>query len=148
MTVREYNDETDRQAVVALWNRVFGSPAGHNEPSFSIEQKMRVRDGLLFVAVVGAKIIGTVMVGYDGHRGWIYSLAVLPEERRRGVGAALMHQAEQALVAKGCAKVNLQIVDSNAEVVGFYAKLGYGIEPRISMGKRLEADPAAPGARH
>ena len=122
---------------------MFGPQSGHNDPVFSIRQKVTVRDGLFFVAV-DPGVVGTVMAGYDGHRGWIYSLAVLPELQRRGVGAALVRHAEEALIARGCAKVNLQVVASNSAVVGFYEKLGYSVEPRISMGKRL---PPAPSQR-
>ena len=138
MTIHEYNDPSDRVAVIALWNGVFGVQSGHNDPGSSIERKLMQKDGLFFVAV-DHSIVGTVMCGYDGHRGWICSLAVAADQRRRGVGAALVRHAEQALASRGCAKVNLQIVSSNAEVIGFYEKLGYSVEPRVSMGKRLYA---------
>ena len=75
------------------------------------------------------------MAGYDGHRGWIYSLAVAPDLRGRGVGRALMAHAEAALAALGCPKINLQVVGANAEVVGFYRALGYSVEDRVSLGK-------------
>ena len=77
------------------------------------------------------------MGGYDGHRGWMYSLAVCPEFRRRGIGQQLVHYLERALAAMGCLKINLQVLAGNAAVAGFYEKLGYKIEPRISMGKLL-----------
>ncbi len=89
------------------------------------------------VAVEDGKIVGTVMGGYDGHRGWIYSLAVDHRERHRGIGSALIDYIEQALKALGCLKVNLQVVASNSGVVEFYEKLGFSVEDRISMGKRL-----------
>jgi ribosomal protein S18 acetylase RimI-like enzyme len=82
-------------------------------------------------------LAGTAMAGYDGHRGWIYSVAVAPQFRRRGIGAALVRQAEAALAARGCLKLNLQIVAGNEQVVGFYPSLGFAVEPRVSMGKRL-----------
>lgn len=77
------------------------------------------------------------MAGYDGHRGWIYSLAVLPQNRLQGIGSRLVRHAEQQLQRLGCAKINLQIFQGNAAVVEFYRKLGYQTEPRISMGKQL-----------
>ena len=80
---------------------------------------------------------GTVMGGYDGHRGWVYSLAVVPEVRRRGVGTALMRHVERELAVRGCPKVNLQVLASNAATVAFYEKLGYSVEERVSMGKLL-----------
>jgi ribosomal protein S18 acetylase RimI-like enzyme len=82
-------------------------------------------------------VIGTVMGGYDGHRGWVYSVAVRPAERRKGVGTALLGRLEEAFVARGCLKVNLQVRESNAGVAAFYERLGYTVEERISMGKRL-----------
>ena len=67
----------------------------------------------------------------------MYSLAVCPEFRRRGIGQQLVHYLERALAAMGCLKINLQVLAGNAAVAGFYEKLGYKIEPRISMGKLL-----------
>lgn len=75
--------------------------------------------------------------GYDGHRGWLYTVAVRPDVQRRGIGRALVQRAEESLAALGCPKVNLQVMTSNAAVVGFYERLGYGVEERISMGKSL-----------
>ncbi len=92
---------------------------------------------LFLVAVDDDRVIGTVMGGYDGHRGWIYSMAVDERERHRGVGSVLMDEIEKALRALGCLKVNLQVVPSNSGVVDFYERLGFSVEDRISMGKRL-----------
>lgn len=80
------------------------------------------------------------MSGYDGHRGWLYSLAVLPEHRHAGIGSALVLHAEKALLSRGCLKINLQVVESNSQVVTFYQALGYAVEPRVSMGKRFKAE--------
>ncbi len=77
------------------------------------------------------------MAGYDGHRGWLYAVAVDPGQRRGGVGTALVRHAEQMLRDLGCGKVNLQVRATNAAVVSFYERLGYAVEERISMGKRL-----------
>lgn len=89
------------------------------------------------VAVADGRIIGTVMGGYDGHRGWVYSLAVDEARRHSGIGSALVERIEQSLKAIGCLKVNLQVVGSNSSVVDFYKRLGFSVEDRISMGKRL-----------
>jgi ribosomal protein S18 acetylase RimI-like enzyme len=77
------------------------------------------------------------MGSYDGHRGWVYALAVCPTHQRRGIGTALLRHLEAALQGRGCLKVNLQVRASNAEAVAFYERLGYVVEERVSMGKRL-----------
>ena len=99
--------------------------------------KLAVERDLFFVAEVEGAVVGTVMGGYDGHRGWIYSVAVAPHVQRQGIGAALIRHLEAALVARGCLKVNLQVRTSNAAVISFYRRLGYDVEERVSMGKRL-----------
>jgi ribosomal protein S18 acetylase RimI-like enzyme len=97
-------------------------------------------DGLFYVACHGDEVVGTVMVGYDSHRGWIYSLAVKPDQLRQGVGRKLMAHAEAALRELKCPKINLQVLNTNAGVMEFYKKLGYVVELRISMGKRLKSE--------
>lgn len=136
MEIRLYED-TDEQAVIGLWNEVLPDSAPHNDPATAIRNKLAVERDLFFVAVVDGAVTGTVMGGYDGHRGWVYSVAVKPEHRRRGIGRALIERLEAALVDRGCMKVNLQVRTSNTQVIAFYQELGYAIEERISMGKRL-----------
>ena len=127
----------DRYDVIALWRAAFPGSTGHNDPATAIDRKCQFNDGLFFVADLDAKVVGTVMAGYDGHRGWIYSLAVDPAQRRQGIGTELIRHAERALADLGCAKVNLQVRSSNASVVAFYRSLGFAIEERISMGRLL-----------
>lgn len=135
--IQAYDDAAHRAQVIALWRDVFGYQTAHNDPTLALDRKLAAADGLLFVALAADQVIGTIMAGYDGHRGWLYSLAVLPEHRRAGTGSALVRHAEQALLQRGCLKINLQILESNAQVAAFYQALGYQVEPRISMGKRL-----------
>jgi ribosomal protein S18 acetylase RimI-like enzyme len=136
MEIRVYQD-ADEQAVIALWNLVLPDNAPHNDPATSIRRKLAVERDLFFVAVVDEGVVGTVMGGYDGHRGWIYSVAVHPDFQRRGIASTLLHKVEEALTLRGCPKVNLQVRTSNAEVIAFYTKLGYGVEERVSLGKLL-----------
>ena len=136
MQIRPYQD-SDEQAVIALWNEVLPDSAPHNEPATTIRKKLLVERDLFFVATADAAVVGTVLGGYDGHRGWAYSVAVAPRSRRAGIGSALLRRLEKALAARGCLKVNLQVRASNAAVVAFYEKLGYSVEERVSMGKRL-----------
>lgn len=128
----------DLDAVVALWNHVFGYPEPRNEPRHVIAAQL-ARDGLLLVAAEGERVVGTLMAGYDGHRGWLYRAAVAESVRRRGVGRALVQRAEAELLALGCSKINLQLHAHNEAGVHFWEALGYLVEPRISMGKSLFA---------
>jgi ribosomal protein S18 acetylase RimI-like enzyme len=123
--------------VVALWREVFPGEGGHNDPGRAIRDKLAYQRELFFVAAVDGAVVGTVMAGYDGHRGWIYRVAVDPRRQRHGLGTALLRHAEKELAALGCPKINLQVLASNAGVVAFYEKMGYRVEPRVSMGKRL-----------
>lgn len=125
--------------VDALWERVFPDDPAHNRAAVAVPEKMRVQPELFLVALDGARVIGTVMAGYDGHRGWLYSVAVHPDVQRRGVGSALLREAEARLAALGCRKINLQIRAGNEAVTAFYTALGYEVEPRVSMGKRITA---------
>ncbi len=143
ITIRPFRSD-DRTAVIALWESVFGYEAAHNRPALVIDKKLAVADELFFVATSDATVIGTVLAGYDGHRGWIYALAVSPTYQRQGIGSQLVRYAEHELAKQGCVKVNLQVVEGNESVVAFYAGLGYSVEKRISMGKRIpENIPAA-----
>lgn len=132
-----YRDRLHRAQVATLWQAAFGYDTAHNRPELAIDKKLAVDDGLFFVATDKTAVIGTLMAGYDGHRGWLYSVAVHPDYRRQGLGASLVRHGEQALIALGCLKINLQITSGNEAVVGFYEALGYGVEPRISMGKNI-----------
>ena len=138
--VTEYNDREHRTQVIKLWQEIFGYKSAHNRPGLVIDKKISVNDGLFFVAVDGQDVMGTVMAGYDGHRGWIYALAVLPSYQKREIGSALLTHAEEKLSELGCVKINLQIVNSNDSVKKFYSVKGYFIENLISMSKILPAN--------
>jgi ribosomal protein S18 acetylase RimI-like enzyme len=137
MEIRLYR-EADERTVIELWTKVFAYTAPHNNPAAIVRQKLAFQCELFFVADVAGAVVGTVMGGYDGHRGWIYSLTVSPECRRKGIGTALMRHIERELARRGCPKINLQLLASNAATVAFYEKLGYRVEERISMGKILD----------
>jgi ribosomal protein S18 acetylase RimI-like enzyme len=136
VTVREYRD-ADHSAVAKLWAIAFPDDPPWNEPTEFIFRKSRFQSELFWVATEGENLIGTVVAGYDGVRGWIYHLAVDPTKRRKGTARLLMQAAERALEALGCAKINLQVRLDNTGVVDFYKTLGYGIEERVQMGKPL-----------
>jgi ribosomal protein S18 acetylase RimI-like enzyme len=135
--IRSY-EESDEQAVANLWQEVFPDAPAWNDPVTDIRRKLTVQPDLFFVALKDRQLVGTAMAGYDGHRGWIYYVVVSPNHRRQGIGNALMGHAEGALMKMGCPKLNLQVRATNHEVVAFYKQLGYEIEERISMAKRLD----------
>ena len=136
MRIRPYS-QIDELDVVKLWGTVFPEAPVWNDPATDIHIKLRQQPELFFVAEVDNRLVGTAMSGFDGHRGWVYYVAVDPEYRRRGIGSALMRQVESGLAAAGCPKLNLQIRSTNAEVRSFYESLVYTIEDRISMAKKL-----------
>jgi len=135
VNIRKYKP-SDRQALVAFWTTVFPDDPPHNEPSAVLAAKLEI-DDLVFIAEIDGILIGACMAGYDGHRGWLYAVAVLPEYRRDGTGAALVETALQALKSTGCIKVNLQIRAGNEAVMSFYRSLGFSQEERISMGRHI-----------
>jgi len=138
--ITQFNNLKHREQVVSLWEEVFGYDAKYNAPALVIDKKCAAGDGLFFVAVSQRIVLGTIMAGYDGHRGWIYSMAVHPNHRKKGIGSALLAFTEKKLSSLGCMKINLQIMDYNEAVQRFYQANGYVIEERISMGKRLNGE--------
>lgn len=131
-------ESADRLQVVDLWRRVFPDDPPHNEPLAVLDAKLKV-DNLVFVAERDGNLVGACMAGYDGHRGWLYAVAVDPNERRQGIGRQLVLQAIDRLRQLDCIKVNLQIRVDNHAVAGFYRNLGFGVEDRLSMGLLLES---------
>ena len=130
---------SDLDQVASLLNRVLPDTQPHNEPSRSITTK-QAHDDLMFVATTGSSIVGFIMAGYDGHRGWLYQLAVDPGERRQGVGRQLVDVAVAALARLGCRKVNLQVRQGNDSAIKLYEQSGFTAESRISMGLQLPSD--------
>jgi ribosomal protein S18 acetylase RimI-like enzyme len=135
LVIRTYQG-ADEEAVIALWRRC-ELVVPWNDPSEDIALKLAFQPDLFFVGERAGHVVAAVMAGYEGHRGWINYLAVSPEHRRRGIGSAMMRRAEEALRALSCPKINLQVRESNQGVITFYEQLGYSIERRISLGKRL-----------
>ncbi len=138
MNIREFRDG-DTKAVISLWQRC-GLTRPWNDPWKDVTRKLSAGDGWFLVGEADDEVIASVMVGYDGHRGSIFYLAVAPGHRGRGYGAALMRDAEERLRAVGCPKLNLLVRTDNHEVLAFYDALGYAVDPVTSLGKRLIAD--------
>jgi ribosomal protein S18 acetylase RimI-like enzyme len=138
MIIRPF-ERTDESAVIDLWRRC-DLVRPQNDPTKDIRRKLHVQSQMFLIAELEHTIVGTVMAGYEGHRGWINYLAVSPELRRQGIGAALMREAERLLRIEGCAKMNLQVRLTNPEVIEFYRQIGFAVDDVVSMGKRLEHD--------
>jgi ribosomal protein S18 acetylase RimI-like enzyme len=131
--------EADEARVLELW--MFGGLVKPwNDPKKDIARKLKVQRELFLVAELEGTVVGVVMAGYEGHRGWINYLAVDIGQRRRGIGSALVRDAERRLRLLGCPKINLQVRRENAEVQAFYAALGFKEDNVTSLGKRLEDD--------
>ena len=136
MNIRKFESE-DRSPLIELWSSSFPDDPPHNDPGKVIDAKLAV-DDLIFVAEENGTILGACMAGYDGHRGWLYSVAVQSHNRRSGIGTELIKHTLQNLKDLGCLKVNLQIRSNNVKLVPFYESLGFEIEDRLSMGHLLE----------
>lgn len=129
----------DADGVVALW-RACGLTRPQNDPHKDIARKLKVNPDWFLVAVRDGEIVGTVMAGYEGHRGWINYLGVAPTLQRGGLGRRLMAEAETRLRAAGCPKINLQVRPDNRVAIAFYERIGFAVEGAVSLGKRLEHD--------
>ncbi len=131
----------DEDAVVALW-RACGLAVPHNDPRADFRFAAGKAGSDVLVGVDGAAIVGSVMVGHDGHRGWLYYLASDPDRRRRGIGRRMVEAAEGWLRRRGVVKVQLMVRDTNTKVVSFYERLGFETAPRVVLGKWLAPDEA------
>jgi ribosomal protein S18 acetylase RimI-like enzyme len=140
VTIRAVGDP-DLRELVALWHEVFPEyrdPAKpQRDPRASIARKLAQRDALFWLAEDEQGVLGTAMAGYDGHRGWLYSVGVHPRARRTGVARALVAHAEAVLLARGCPKINLQVLAENDGAQSFWCALGYVPDEVVSLGKRL-----------
>lgn len=131
---------SDAERLTAVWEQVLPDSRPWNNARVSLIRKASLGDGMVFVAEQDGEIVGGVKAGYDGVRGWIYSLAVLPQNQRCGIGRQLLQSAETCLSEYGCPKVNLQVLPTNSQVVAFYERCGYLLEQRANMGKVLKSD--------
>ena len=126
----------DEPDVIDLWHRC-NLVVPQNDPKKDIAMKLKVQPELFFVGVILSSIVSTVMSGYDGHRGWIYYLAVDPDFQKRGIARRMVEEVESKLRKLGCSKINLQVRNSNNFVIAFYKHIGFGDDDVIGMGKKL-----------
>lgn len=130
----------DTESVISLWQEA-GLTRSWNNPHLDIQRKLTVQPELFLLAVDERdEVIGSVMAGYDGHRGWLYYLASDPAHRRKGIARSLVEHAEEKLIEMGCPKVQLMVRPGNETTMGFYDALGYEQFEVGATGKRLIAD--------
>jgi ribosomal protein S18 acetylase RimI-like enzyme len=128
---------SDAPAVIALW-QACNLTRPWNDPQADFSLALTSPTSTILLARAGETITGSVMVGFDGHRGWVYYLATHPHRQRQGVGRALMASAEAWLREHGAPKIQLMVRDENYGAVGFYAALGYEAQPVQTLGRRLD----------
>lgn len=126
-----------QEAVIDLWKKC-NLIVPQNDPAEDIQKKLDFQPGLFFVALLGGQLIGSVMVGYEGHRGWMNYLAVLPDYQKRGYGKKLVDKAIEELKKLGCLKLNVQVRKNNPSAVEFYKHLGFKDDNVVSLGMRLK----------
>ncbi len=138
MHIRTYNNE-DEQQIIALWQECHLTTVWNN-PKRDIERKLSDSGELFFVGESDHKIVASCMAGYDGHRGWIYYLAVKPDLQRQKLASEIMNHAEAELKRIGCPKIDLMVRKSNLGIISFYRQIGYTIDPVVVLSKRLQED--------
>ena len=121
--IRAIRDE-DIDQVITIWHAA-GVARPWNDPLKDIAFARRDAHSTVLVAVLDGRAAGTVMVGEDGHRGWVYYVATAPEHQGKGLGRALMSAAEDWLAKRGVWKLQLLVREDNAQVKDFYQRLGY-----------------------
>ena len=141
LTIRSYAP-ADFEKVVALWEAC-ELTRPWNDPASDIEFCLGSENSILMVGVAGGELVATAMVGHDGHRGWIYYVAVAPEQQEKGAGREMMAHAQAWLTQRGVAKAMLMIRETNRKVIGFYERLGYAVEERVVMARWLKKPPRA-----
>jgi len=126
-----------QDAVVGLWRKC-NLIVPQNDPVEDIKRKLDFQPDLFFVGLLDGRLIGSIMVGYEGHRGWMNYLAVTPEYQRRGYGGKLVQKAIDELKRIRCLKLNLQVRRNNTSVIDFYKHLGFKEDDVVNLGKRLK----------
>jgi ribosomal protein S18 acetylase RimI-like enzyme len=138
ISVRPFQ-EADRAAVIDLWYRC-NLVVPWNDPDLDISRKLHVRPEWFLVGTSAGRVIATLMVGYEGHRGWLNYLAVDPTFRRQGIGRLLVAHAEEILREAGCPKICLQVRTGNTAALEFYGALDFSRDDVVGLGKRLVDD--------
>lgn len=137
-TIRVFRPD-DTTDVIDLW-RECGLVVPWNNPQTDIDRKYADSAQMFFVGELENELVASCMAGYDGHRGWIYFLAVKGSQRRKKLASMLVRYAEAELVKLGCPKVELMVRKTNNKVISFYKSIGFDPDPVIVLSKRLIED--------
>lgn len=124
--------------AVTLWHES-GLTRPWNDPDEDLRRAMRGRDATVLACQRDGQLLATAMVGHDGHRGWVYYLAVREDERQHGLGRTLMRSCEAWVLARGVPKLQLMVRSGNEPVIAFYARLGYEENDVVVLGRRLDS---------
>jgi ribosomal protein S18 acetylase RimI-like enzyme len=135
--------DADVAAVIALWQRC-DLTRPWNDPAADIALARRGPNSTILIGRDGDAVVATAMVGHDGHRGWVYYVAVDPDRRCSGYGRAIMNAAEEWLLQAGIAKLQLMVRSDNARVQAFYESIGYDEQERIIYAKWLDGREPTP----
>ncbi len=138
IVIRSYR-ESDNREIIKLWKEC-DLVVPWNDPQRDIARKKTVQSELFLIGLIQEEIIATAMVGYDGHRGWVYYLAVKPNYQQQEVGKQMMKEAENRLLEIGCPKLNIMVRTTNLDVINFYKAIGYKVDAVTNLGKRLKPD--------
>jgi ribosomal protein S18 acetylase RimI-like enzyme len=142
LTIADITD-ADVATVIALW-QACGLTRPWNDPSADIALARRQSNSTILIGRADDAIVATVMVGYDGHRGWVYYVATDPDRRAKGYGRAIMNAAEDWLRAAGIAKLQLLVRRDNAKAGAFYQSIGYAEAQTIVFAKWLDGREPTP----
>ena len=135
--------DADVPAVIALWQRC-GLTRPWNDPAGDIAFARRGPNATILVGRADGAIVASAMAGHDGHRGWVYYVAVDPQHQKKDFGRAIMAAAEDWLRSEGVAKVQLMVRPDNTNVRAFYDRLGYDTQERVIYAKWLDGRPMTP----
>ena len=136
-------EDVDIAAVIALWQRC-DLTRPWNDPAADIAMARRGANATVLVGRDGGDIVASVLVGHDGHRGWVYYVSVDPNRRGKGYGRAIMNAAEDWLRRAGIEKLQLMVRAGNAKVQAFYETLDYQEQARVIYAKWLDGREPTP----
>ena len=128
--------ESDREDVISVWASC-DLIKPQNDPRTDFDLALNTSTSTILILECENQIVGAVMIGFDGHRGWLYYFGVKPAFQSLGNGRILLSAVEEWLANRGAPKAMLMVRNSNSKVIGFYERLGFEIEETSVLGKRL-----------